>query len=202
MNNNQTNQISNTNRRLLAILGSPNKNGINAKMLSLCTDAAKRAGYKVDIIHLYEKQIDFCRGCDACMQLHACAFAEKDDLAQITELVRSADIIALAAPVYWANVPAIVKNLFDRLRGVAMEETNTFPKALLRGKKYLFFTSCNTASPFAEIFGQTGGIKRAVHEFFKTAGIKCAGTFICTNAKKQKEVPEKLKKQIMRYWEM
>ena len=187
--------------RLLAILGSPNKDGLNAKMLSICTKAAKHAGWQVDIIDLYDKNIAFCHGCDACMKLHTCAFAEKDDMAEIIELLRACDMVALAAPIYWANVPGVVKNLFDRLRGVAMEETVTFPKALLSGKKYLFFTSCNTASPFAEIFGQTGGIKRAVHEFFKTAGIKCNGTFICTNAKKQKDVPEKLKQKISHYWE-
>lgn len=64
-------------------------------------------------------------------------------------MLRECDTVILAAPVYWANVPAPVKNMFDRLLGVAMEETATFPKPRLSGKKYMLLTACNTPSPFS-----------------------------------------------------
>ncbi len=101
----------------------------------------------------------------------------------------------VAAPVYWANVPASVKNLFDRLLGTAMEETNTFPKPRLRGKQYMILTSCNTPAPFSWIFGQSRGAIRSMDEFFKTAGMKSAGKVVCANAKNKKELPKRTMKK-------
>ena len=95
----------------------------------------------------------------------------KDDVQEIAELLKICDIVILAAPTYWANVPAIVKNLFDRLLGVAMEETKTFPKARLSNKqRYILLTACNTPAPFSSLFGQSTGSIRCMKEFFKTAG--------------------------------
>ena len=59
-------------------------------------------------------------------------------MTQISKSIKDADVIILASPVYWANVPAIVKNLFDRMSGTSMEETNTFPKPRLSGKNIFF----------------------------------------------------------------
>lgn len=185
-----------SNKRMLAILGSPNKKGVVAKMLDCAIDAAEAAGWEVDKIDLYEKQIAFCGGCRVCLDTRECV--RKDDIQQIAELLRKCDAVVLAAPVYWANVPAVVKNMFDRLLGVAMEETKTFPKGRLPGKKYFFLTACNTASPFSWIFGQSRGAIRVVKEFFKTAEMKYGGTVVCANTGKSKELSSALKKKIQR----
>ncbi len=92
-----------------------------------------------------------------------------------------------AVPVYWANVPASVKNLFDRLLGTAMEETDMFPKPGLRGKQYIVLTACNTSALFSWIFGQSRGAIRNMNEFFKTAGMKPAGKVVYANAKNKKD---------------
>lgn len=181
-------------KKMLAILGSPHQDGITAKMLDCAVDAAEHAGWKVDKINLYEKQIAFCKGCRVCLTTQQCVI--KDDIQEITERLKHCDAVVLAAPVYWANVPAVVKNMFDRLLGAAMEETKTFPKPRLSGKKYIFLTACNTPFPFSWIFGQSRGAVRAVHEVFKTAGMKCGGSFVCANAEKRKELPEGLEKKI------
>ena len=135
--------------RLLAILGSPHNNGATWKMLDYAMRIAKRHGYVVDYIHLYEKNIAFCKGCRACIELQDCVI--KDDIQEISRLLRECNIIIVAAPVYWANVPAIVKNMFDRLLGVMMEKTGAFPKPRLSNEqKYILFTACNT--PASTIF--------------------------------------------------
>lgn len=167
-------------------------------MLDRAVLAAKKAGFTLQRINLYEKNLAYCRGCRACLTTGACV--QNDDIHTITDAVHSSDIIVLAAPVYWANVPACVKNLFDRLLGVAMEETNTFPKAKLRGKRYMILSACSTPFPFDRIFGQSRGAFRAMEEFFKTAGMKPLGKFVCTNARRRKEVPERLLLKIERAW--
>lgn len=160
-----------TNKKLvLAILGSPHRNGKTASMMDIAIRRAEEKGYMVTKINLYEKNLSFCIGCRNCIDTKVCT--QKDDIQEIASLLRECQIVFLAAPVYWANVPAPVKNLFDRLLGTAMEETSTFPKPRLKGKKYMVLTSCNTPFPFSWIFGQSRGAIRNMDEFFKTAGMK------------------------------
>lgn len=183
-------------KNVLAILGSPHTHGTTAAMLDVAIRKAEQSGYTVTKINLYEKKLAFCRGCRACMDTQICV--QKDDIQEIVALLQKCRLVILAAPVYWANVPAPVKNLFDRLLGTAMEETSTFPKPRLRGKQYIILTSCNTPAPFSWIFGQSRGAIRSMDEFFKTAGMKPIGKVVCANAKNKKELPRQTVKQIER----
>ena len=183
-------------KRLLAILGSPHTNGTTATMLNYAIRRAEEMGYTVTKINLYEKNLSYCTGCRACMNTHTCI--QKDDIQEIVMCLQKCQTVLLAAPVYWANVPAPVKNLFDRLLGTAMEETSTFPKPRLKGKKYMLLTSCNTPFPFSWIFGQSGGAIRSMDEFFKTAGMKPIGKIVCAGTASKKELPKQTIKKIER----
>lgn len=180
--------------KALAILGSPHPHGTTATMLEHAVSHAKKAGYTVNVVNLYEKNISYCTGCRVCLNTKICV--QKDDIQSIAALFRESQLVILAAPVYWANVPAPVKNLFDRLLGTAMEETATFPKPRLSGKKYMLLTACNTPAPFSWIFGQSRGAIRNMDEFFKTAGMKPAGKIVCANTGKMKEPPESVLRKI------
>lgn len=171
-------------KKVLAILGSPHKDGATATMLHCATQRAESLGYHVTQINLYEKNLAFCKGCEACYKTQVCTM--QDDLQEIVRLLRECHIVILAAPVYWANVPAPVKNLFDRLLGTAMEKTATFPKPRLKGKQYLILTSCHTPAPFCWLFGQSRGLIRNCEEFFKTAGMKPLGKVVYANPKNPK----------------
>jgi putative NADPH-quinone reductase len=185
-------------KKILAILGSPHVNGATASMLDFSIKVAKENGYTVDKIDLYKTHLSFCTGCLACQRTGSCI--QSDDIHEITVLLKNCDLVIVAAPVYWANIPAVLKNLFDRLFGIVIEETSTFPKPLLKkGKRYIFLTACNTPSPFSWIFGQTRGAVRAVDEFFKTAGIKRTGVFAYTNTKKNKKLPKNFQNNIFKY---
>ncbi len=184
------------NKSLLAILGSPHVNGITSAMLDCAIHRAEKVGYHVTKINLYEKNLLYCKGCRACMNTNICI--QKDDIQEIAAYFQKCQMVLLAAPVYWANVPAPVKNLFDRLLGTAIEETNTFPKPRLQDKTYMLFTSCNTPSPFSWIFGQSRGAIRSMDEFFKTAGMKPIGKIVCAGTANKKEVPKQIIKKIER----
>jgi len=181
-------------KNVLAILGSPHINGITAAMLNCAIQKAEESGYNVTKINLYEKKLSFCTGCRACMRTQVCV--QNDDIHEIVNLLKKCEIVLLAAPVYWANVPAPVKNLFDRLLGTAMEETATLPKPRLKGRKYMLLTSCNTPVPFSWLFGQSRGAIRNMDEFFKTAGMKPIGKIVCANAANKGKLPEQLIKKI------
>lgn len=183
-------------KSVLAILGSPHRNGMTAAMMDIAIRRAEEKGYMVTKINLYEKNISFCIGCRSCMNTQICT--QKDDIQEIVALLHECQIIFLAAPVYWANVPAPVKNLFDRLLGTAMEETSTFPKPRLQGKKYMILTSCNTPFPFSWIFRQSRGAIRNMDEFFRTAGMKTIGKVVCAGAAAKKQLPKQIARKIER----
>ena len=185
-------------KRVLAILGSPHIDGATATMLNHSISEAEKAGYTIAKINLYEKRLAFCTGCRLCLISGMCV--QKDDIQEIISLLRESQIVVLAAPTYWANVPAPVKNLFDRLLGTAMEETAAFPKPRLSGKQYVLLTACNTPAPFSWIFGQSRGAIRSMDEFFKTAGMKSMGKIVCANTGKTKNVPEQVLQKIERCW--
>jgi len=182
-------------KRLLAILGSPHTNGTTATMLNYAIHRAEEMGFTVTKIDLYEKNLSYCMGCRACMNTHTCI--QKDDIQEIVMCLQKCQTVLLATPVYWANVPAPVKNLFDRLLGTAME-TSTFPKPRLKGKKYMLLTSCNTPFPFSWILGQSRRAIRCMDEFFKTAGMKPIGKIVCAGTASKKELPKQTIKKIER----
>lgn len=181
---------------MLAILGSPHTDGTTAAMLDCAIRQAEKIGYCVTKVNLYEKNISFCKGCEACYKTQNCVI--NDDIQEITALLRNCHTVILAAPVYWANVPAPVKNMFDRLLGTAMEKTKTFPKPRLKDKKYIILTSCHTPSPFSWIFGQSRGAIRNIDEFFKTAGMKPIGKVVCAGAKNNAVLPNRIINKIER----
>lgn len=185
-------------KNILAILGSPHSKGTTATMLDYSIFEAEKAGYSVTKVNLYEKNIAYCTGCEICNNTGVCAL--KDDIQDIVALLKESQIVILAAPVYWANVPAPVKNLFDRLVGTAMEQTKTFPKPRLKGKKYIVLTSCHTSFPFSWIFGQSRGAIRNMNEFFKTAGMKSISKIVYANPSSKSELPNLIIKKIKRCW--
>lgn len=181
--------------KIVAIQGSYRANGLTTSMLKHAVKTAESLGHEVYYLNPFDKQIGYCKGCRKCLDTEECVF-KNDDMVEITKHIKECDVIFLASPVYWGNMPGIVKNLFDRLSGVFMGETSFFPVPRMSGKRYIFFTASSTPMPFAHLCGQTSGIWRAVHEIFKTAGIKCMGRVICSNTKKIKKVSEKKLKRI------
>ena len=183
-------------KNALAILGSPHVNGMTAAMLNCAIRKAEKSGYTVTKINLYEKKLSYCKGCRACIATQTCT--QKDDIQEIAAYLQKCQTVFLAAPVYWANIPAPVKNVFDRLLGIAMEETGIFPKPRLKDKKYLLLTSCNTPAPFSWISGQSRGAIRSMDEFFNTAGMKSIGKVVCAGAANKTELPTQIVKKIER----
>ncbi len=182
-------------QRLLAILGSPHADGITAAMLQCAVAAAERAGWQIDRIDLYQQEIGYCIGCRTCIKTGQCV--QNDSIQKIAALLQTCDAVVLAAPTYWGNVPAIVKNMFDRLLGVAMDDTGTLPAPRLsKRQKYCLLTSCNTPFPFSRWFGQSSGCLRAMEEFFKYAGMKKMGAISCDGVKTKKVLPPSIAKRI------
>lgn len=80
-------------KNMLAILGGPHTNGMTAAMLDIAIRTAKRAGYTVTKINLYEMNLSFCTGCRTCMDTHICI--KNDDIQEIVALLHKSQLVAL-----------------------------------------------------------------------------------------------------------
>jgi len=185
-------------KKMLAILASPRKKGSLATMLNHAMETAKSKGYEVHFISLYDKNIQYCNGCMRCRQTGSCHI--KDDLKAIEELLKTCDITVMAAPTYFANIPAVAKNLFDRLAGVIMDDNeHMIPKPLLsKSHGYLLMTTCSTPFPFDRIASQSTGTLKAMKEFFKTSGMHHLGSITYAGTKDKTEVPTSILNKIER----
>jgi multimeric flavodoxin WrbA len=79
------------------------------------------------------------RGCQACMtcktKLDRCVL--KDDLAQVLDAIRDADILVMASPIYFGEVSSQMKAFIDRTFSYLVPDfsTNPQPSRLAPGKK-------------------------------------------------------------------
>jgi len=176
-------------KKVLGILGSPKPKGKVATILEKVLNECKKNGNEVKEINLYDMKLEFCKGCMVCRSKGSCII--KDDLDDIAKEIISSDVIILAAPTYWANVPAIVKNLFDRMSGYAikLDKGKSPTPLLLNNKEYVLITACSTPFPINIIARQSNGALRAMNEFFKYSGMSKIGTIVLPNTQGNEIVP-------------
>ena len=97
---------------VLGLQGSPRK-GNTCFLLSEFMRAAEKLGAAVATVDVREKNILPCTECRVC---ETCGFCPIDDdmTAEVYTLLREADIVVMAAPVFFYSVPAQLKALIDR----------------------------------------------------------------------------------------
>jgi len=69
----------------------------------------------VEYIHLKDKSIKNCTGCYTCWTKTPGKCVYKDDMIELMEKYRSADLVIFASPLYIFNVTGIFKTFMDRL---------------------------------------------------------------------------------------
>lgn len=95
-----------------------------------------------------------------------------DDMPQIADAITSADRIIIGAPCYWANMPGVLKTMFDRLVYLFIAKSKRgLPVPLLKGRKALIISIATTPMPFARLFGQTSGTVKAIRRILRLGGI-------------------------------
>jgi arsenite transporter/arsenate reductase (thioredoxin) len=99
---------------VLGFQGSPRKKGNTSYLLSAFMDEAERLGAKTRIIEAAQKNIVPCIGCGFCEKKGVCVTKDDDMTLEIYSLLREAEAVVLAAPIYFYNVPAQLKAIIDR----------------------------------------------------------------------------------------
>lgn len=100
-------------KKIVAISSSLHANSNSETLLSKFVEGAKAAGNEVTVVSLRGKKINFCVGCLSCQNTGKCVL--DDDACAIAELIKQADVVAFATPIYYYEMSGQLKTLLDRL---------------------------------------------------------------------------------------
>lgn len=100
--------------KILALMGSPRKNGNTAEILN-CIKASAQGNDSVEIIALRDYKVLGCTGCSNCQKdTGDFACVQKDDGNLLLEKIRKADAVLYGTPLYGHNYSGQLKIFFDR----------------------------------------------------------------------------------------
>lgn len=107
-------------KKVVIVSSSPRKNGNSEILANESAKGAKDAGNEVEVLLLRDKTVNFCRGCLACQKLLKCVI--KDDMAEMIEKVKNADVLIFATPIYYYEMSGQLKTFLDRCNPIYPQE--------------------------------------------------------------------------------
>jgi len=102
--------------RLMAIFGSPRRQGNTATLLRQAVKGARDAGATVEEVVLRDLKMSPCLEIYGCKQSGQCVI--KDDFLELRENILACDGLILASPIFFYTVSAHTKILMDRCQSL------------------------------------------------------------------------------------
>ena len=99
---------------IVVLSGSPRKGGNTAIMVEAFKEGAESAGHAVEVVDVAAMKIAPCRACKYCFS-HGGDCAIPDDMAEVRERLKRADMLVFASPIYWFDISAQLKLAIDRM---------------------------------------------------------------------------------------
>lgn len=101
--------------KILAVIGSPRKNGNSYRVVSQIEECLKKSGeIEFECLYLADMKLETCRGCGLCLKVGEDKCPHKDDREMIERKLLDSDGIIFVSPVYAMNMTALFKNFMDR----------------------------------------------------------------------------------------
>ncbi len=99
--------------QVFGLQGSPRKKGNTSFLLSRFMQEVEKTGAATRIIHVVDKKIAPCIECNLCAKKGLCSI-DDEMISEICPLLRAAEVIVIASPVFFYGVTAQLKALIDR----------------------------------------------------------------------------------------
>ena len=148
----------------ILIISTGLRNKSNSEILAQqALRGALAAGNHAELITLKDKDIRFCKGCQACQKTMKCVIG--DDVAEILGKVKAADTLVFVTPIYYYELSGQLKTLLDRLNPL-------YPQEYSFRDVYLMTTSAEEGDEVVET--AVGGLKGWIACFEKA---RFAGVF-------------------------
>ena len=108
---------------VVGICGSPREQATDY-VLKEALRMLQQAGFETRFFTVRGKRIGFCLQCDYCLEHKECI--QKDDMQELYAMMKDADGIVIATPVYNGGVSAQTKAVMDRFRALSAADKNFF----------------------------------------------------------------------------
>jgi multimeric flavodoxin WrbA len=103
---------------ILILQGSPRAKGSTAWMAEEYKNAAEAAGHQVTIVDVAKKKIAGCLACEYCHTKGNGQCIQKDDMQELYPLMNEAEVLVLAAPIYYFTLCAQIQAPIQRMYSV------------------------------------------------------------------------------------
>lgn len=100
-------------KRILVLSTSPRIGGNSETLADVFIKGAEEAGHETKKICLYDKKIEFCKGCLGCQTTGKCIL--RDDAERIIAQMKAMDVLVFATPIYFYEMSGQMKTLLDRI---------------------------------------------------------------------------------------
>lgn len=115
--------------KILVLNGSPRPEGNTAAMVKAFAEGAKESGHMVTIIDVCRKKIAGCLACEYCHTKGNGQCIQKDDMQEVYPVLREADMIVLASPIYYHSFTGQLQCAINRI--YALDKPANLKKAAL-----------------------------------------------------------------------
>ena len=99
-------------KRILVLSTSPRIGGNSETLADVFIKGAEEAGHETKKICVYDKKIEFCKGCLGCQTTGKCIL--RDDAERIIAQMKAMDVLVFATPIYFYEMSGQMKTLLDR----------------------------------------------------------------------------------------
>ncbi|KON32613.1 Fe-S cluster protein [miscellaneous Crenarchaeota group-1 archaeon SG8-32-1] len=106
---------------IVGICGSP-RNSATEHVLKEALSSLEMMGFKTEFFTIRNKEIGFCIHCDHCLKHKECVM--KDDMNIVYGLLKDADGLIFATPIYNGGISAQLKAVMDRCRALLAADHN------------------------------------------------------------------------------
>ena len=159
--------------KILVLNGSPTRDGNTVALVNAFKEGAETNGHKVTVLNVAQKKVNGCLACECCHGKGQGQCVQQDDMQEIYPLMREAEMMVIAAPIYFHGMSGQMKCAIDRLYPML------FPKKPEKLSKVAMFLSSGEPDMYdGALFSYQG-------DFLDFLGLEGMGVFTMTEEEAQ-----------------
>ena len=115
--------------KVLAINGSPRKEGNTKGMLNTVLEVCSKAGHETELYQAGGRAVHGCRACGAC-GTHKGVCTTDDWINELYPKMKAANAIIIGSPTYFSDLTPETKALIDRTGFMSRRDSNAFSRKI------------------------------------------------------------------------
>lgn len=154
--------------KVIAINGSPHKNGNTYMALKTVSDQLGKNGIEVEFIHIGNQAIRGCMACNTCMKMQNEHCVINDIVNECVQKMKQADGFLLGSPVHYSGISGTMKSFLDRVfylanNGIFRHKVGAAVVAVRRSGGVTTFDQLNHYLHYAEMLVPTSNYWNVIH---------------------------------------